>query len=244
MKEVLRSVAHSLGYDVIRYKSKGGRMHSDTRFGLDVFRLVVEDLVLRRPQDSLTLLQIGANDGVREDPVRPILTANGIRGVLVEPLPEPFQQLTATYADLQGVTTVNCAIGAQDGNLMLYHLAPNLVEEASLIASFDRANVEKWQSIWGLNPSAVLAREVPCRTVATLLREQGIETLTIAAVDTEGMDHIICNQLLDLPCPPEVLHFEYVNSPEFEVRQLIQRLEDMGYRMARSGLDITALRTP
>jgi hypothetical protein len=62
-------------------------------------------------------------------------------------------------------------------------------------------------------------------------------------MDSKGMDHIICNELLDLDQPPEIIHFEYALSPEFEIRGILEPLEEKHYALARTGLDMMATNT-
>ena len=242
MKRILRERLRALGFDVVRYQPPADRLEPDARFGLDVFGMVVARYLSTHPAGAVTLMQIGANDGIKEDAVHPVLASTGMRGILVEPLPQPYAKLVANYAGCPAVTTVNCAVGERDGELTLYSLRPGLVEESSLIASFDPANVRKWQAIWNLPEDAVVSTTVACVTIDTLMRERTVARIDIAAVDTEGMDHIVCNQLLNLANPPDILHFEYVNCPKFEIRKLLERLHDQHYAIARSGLDITAVR--
>ena len=215
-------------------------MRSDLRFGLNVFGLVVDDYFKSHRAEDTTLLQIGANDGVQQDPVRPILVERGLRAILVEPIPEVYEQLRANYSGFAHVETVNSAIGTSDGKLKLYMLNPGSAGESSLIASFDEASVENFRQMWKLPREQMAAMEVPCLTVKTILAKSGLTRVNIAAVDTEGMDHLICRQLLDLDPPPEIIHFEYANCPEFEVRDVLSQLQRMNYAVARSGLDMTA----
>jgi FkbM family methyltransferase len=240
LKTAVRRALRSVGYDIVRYDPQRQRMRFDLRFGLNVFELVVNDFLKSRPAETITLLQIGANDGMQQDPVRPILAGHAIRAVLVEPIPEVYERLCANYAGFARVQTVNSAIGVEDGTLQLFMLNPGLAGESSLVTSFDKAAVENFRRLWKLEPDQMIAREVPCLTVASILARSAVDHAHIAAVDTEGMDCLICNQLLDLDAPPEIIHFEYANCPEAEVRKLLARLEQMGYAVARSGLDITA----
>lgn len=240
LKSIIKARLRSLGFDVVRYDESRRRLPFDLRFGLNVFDLVVRELLRSRAAESMTLLQIGANDGVQQDPVRPLLIDSGMRALLVEPLPETYRQLVVNYSGVEAVRCMNCAVGAADGEITLYALDPARAGEKSLVASFDRNHVESFARLWNLGPDAVVPVKVPCLKVESILSQGGLDKVTIAAVDTEGMDHLICHQLLDLADPPEVLHFEYANSPEHEVRRLLSRLQDMHYAVARSGLDITA----
>lgn len=243
LKSIVRKSLRSVGYDVVRHQDQERFMPCDLRFGLNVFGLVVNEFLRSRPDQPVTLLQVGANDGLQQDPVRPVLENRNVRAVLVEPIPAVYERLKANYAGFPNVQTVNCAIGASDGTLTLYALDPGHVGEPSLIASFDRPHVEQFRAIWGMPEHQLVTHEVPCLTVNTILARHGLNRVGIAVMDTEGMDHIVCNQLLDLEEPPEIVHFEYALCPEPEIRRILQRLDQMGYAVARSGLDMTATNT-
>ena len=42
-------------------------------------------------------MQIGANDGVLDDPLRELITTHHLRGLLIEPLPDLFATLAENY---------------------------------------------------------------------------------------------------------------------------------------------------
>jgi hypothetical protein len=125
----------------------------------------------------------------------------------------------------------------------LFRLAPQLAQhESSKIASFDRAHVEHYRALWRLPVEAVITEQVPCLTVQSLLEPLARDHVDLAVIDTEGMDHLICRDLLQLTPAPEVIHFEYANSPIDEIRALFAELTARGYTFVRGGLDVTAAR--
>jgi len=99
LKGLIRGMALRLGYDIIK--------HVDMpKSPFAVLDLVVGARVTagRKP----LLVQIGANDGVRADPVRHLILRHGLQGLLVEPLPDLFVQLQKNYA---GGRQVRLALG-------------------------------------------------------------------------------------------------------------------------------------
>jgi hypothetical protein len=55
-------------------------------------------LSLKKTKDPYTVLQIGANDGERHDPLKLIIARDKPNCWLVEPVPEYFESLYARYA--------------------------------------------------------------------------------------------------------------------------------------------------
>jgi len=63
---------------------------------------------------KLHIIQIGAYDGVTNDPLRPFIVANAndLDVILFEPQTEPFRKLHSLYQDFPNIRCVNKAIGA------------------------------------------------------------------------------------------------------------------------------------
>jgi FkbM family methyltransferase len=241
LKSAIQGMLAPLGYEIRKIPTT---LQMDARWGLNVFELVMNDLLKQHQAQDLVLLQVGANDGVDQDPVRKILEAHPIRSYLCEPLPDVYDKLVKNYQGFSHATPVRCAVGARSEPLTLYRLAQGKTNwNDQLVASFDRKNVEPYAAAAGLPPSAIVAEQVPCFSVADFMAEQKLQRIDIAAIDTEGMDHLICTQLLDLPQLPTVIHFEYANNPLPAIQALLKKMESKGYLFVRSGIDITAVKS-
>jgi len=241
-KQLIKGLAARAGYEIRAIRRNPSRLTPDARFGLNVLGYLAEELLTHRGASALSLLQVGANDGRDEDSVHDILERHTIPAILCEPLPDTFTRLTHTYSGFGHVRLAQCAIASYDGELELYRIAPDGRNEFSKIASFNRAHVEQFRRRWELPAESVVSETVPCKTIRSLLAAYGRETVDIAVVDTEGMDHLICPPILELSPPPTIIQFEYCNSPIDSVKSLMERLTTLGYLFSRSGLDITAAR--
>lgn len=60
--------------------------------------------------DNFFFVNVGANDGVMNDPIYPFVAKYGWRGIAIEPVPHVFAQLSANYRNLAGVTLEQVAI--------------------------------------------------------------------------------------------------------------------------------------
>ena len=241
-KLLIKGLAARAGYEIRAIRRNPSRLTPDARFGLNVLGYLAEELLAHSGAAALSLLQVGANDGRDEDSVHDILERHTIPAILCEPLPDTFTRLTHTYSGFDHVRLAQCAIASYDGELELYRIAPDGGKEFSKIASFNRDHVEQFRRRSELPAESVVSETVPCKTIRSLLAAYGRETIDIAVVDTEGMDHLICSQFLEISPPPTIIQFEYCNSPIDSVKLLMERLTTLGYRFARSGLDITAAR--
>ncbi len=239
LKAHVKAMLDRQGYELRR---KPKHLQQDAGFGLDVLEGAVWTLVRKSAPQSLRLLQIGANDGKDEDTTRSLLLQHCIPAIVCEPLGDVFVRLQQNYAKIEHANLVRCAVGLDDGTLDLYRIDPSFhSSEATKIASTSRPHVLRFQQMWGLPEESVICESVPCKTIPTLLAAYGWNSVDIAVLDMEGMDHLICPVLLDLKPAPKIIQFEYVNSPIAAVTELMERLIRSGYRFARSGLDIVAV---
>lgn len=239
-KTWVKRILAQKGYQIIRVPE---RLKVDARFGLEVLGYLVDDLASRSSANKLSLLQVGANDGKDEDPVFEILRRLPIPSILCEPLPDLFARLEQTYASFDYVKPVQCAIASTDGELTLYRIAASAGPQIhSKVTSFNRGHVQHFVNKHELPPESLVEEKVPSLTVGSLLNARGWNSVDIVAIDTEGMDHLVCAQALKLDPLPQIIHFEYCNSPIMKVQEIMKTLTEHGYRFVRSGIDITAMR--
>src|SRR3954447_12802339 len=78
----------------------------------------------KRRGEAVSCLQIGANDGVTNDPLHRYLTRHGWRGLLLEPLGDGVHnELRHTYSGSPRVILENVARADSEGSLPLYRVA-------------------------------------------------------------------------------------------------------------------------
>lgn len=104
-----------------------------------------------------SVIQVGANDGIMCDPLRPFLALSrqqDVHAVLIEPIPFYFARLRALYAEYPNVSVLNVACGAAPGKAPLYFIAPDVADRmngegpandwAHGQGSFDKSVVSYW----------------------------------------------------------------------------------------------------
>src|SRR5262245_9718850 len=111
----LKQLLENLGYIVTRPSFPEGT-------DIDL-RALLADATGKRG-DQFTVVQVGANDGEQYDPIGELVKLRGWRLVAVEPEPGAFARLVAHYAPYSNVHCVQCAIGSDDGQAILYTLRP------------------------------------------------------------------------------------------------------------------------
>ncbi|WP_332912088.1 FkbM family methyltransferase [Algoriphagus boritolerans] len=72
---------------------------------------------------DFTVIQIGANDGISNDPIHKFIKRDNWKGVLLEPQNFVFTEFTQKiYSKNTGITVLNAAIGPEDGTLPMYKI--------------------------------------------------------------------------------------------------------------------------
>lgn len=235
MKSLLRGVLRRFGYDIVRHVPM-----PENPF--EVLPLVVDARVAAGK--PVRVLQIGANDGLRNDPVRPLVLRHRLPALFVEPLPDLFERLRANYADQPDVSFERCAVGERSGIGTLYRVRPDpdLPEWLQGIASFDRSHLSSAKFGFPGLESRVESVQVPVSTIPELLEKHGIAACDLLQIDTEGLDTRIVHWALDAGLRPAIIHYEFAHTPPDRRARCKSRLADLGYAFIDVGRDTLAVR--
>jgi FkbM family methyltransferase len=199
-------------------------------------------------QDEVTLLQVGAFDGITNDPALGALRRHGWRGVLVEPQARPFAALRELHAGDDRVQVLNVAVSDVDGTRELFTLDPvdDLPGWAQQIASFERSHLVGQQRYL---PDGVVAErlsvvDVETVTFDTLLARAGVDRVDVLQIDTEGFDHQVL-RMFDVPRRlPAIVNFESIHLADEDKLGCADLLESAGYALTVSHWDTLGVRLP
>lgn len=231
--------------EVIRTVRKPALLYKNPKFELTLSL----DLVLShycRTHDDVRFLQIGAFDGMKGDPLFPLMEKYPLRGTLIEPQPEPFQRLKSNYSqfDPSRFIFVNSAISEQDGFISLYKVSARPGDPSWLpeLASFDRNVILKMRGHIKDCESRIYASE--CRTVTfgSLFAELETERVNLLQIDAEGYDSEVL-RLFDVPKrAPAIIRFEHRFMSKPEHNSWIRMLTEQSYKVALEPQDTLAYR--
>lgn len=198
---------------------------------IDVLDLLLTRISAERP--DFFFVQIGANDGLTDDPIRQFVTKYHWHGVLIEPQPQVFQRLLKNYGEEKQLVFENTAIADKDGTVRLF-VADHRHETANLTVF---ASLSKDALIRGLdNPKAVGIQvrvqsvEVPAISVRTLLAKHGIAKVDLLLTDVQGYDREVVEQFLICGVKPTIIHFEHCHTARPALDALYRELVGHGYR--------------
>lgn len=234
MRRLIKSALQRFGFDLVRHRDLPERP-------LELLEYVVHFHQSRSP--ALNFVQIGANDGVRQDPIREIVLKYKLPGLLVEPIPDFFDRLQANYAGTPGLAFERCAIGATDGTTTMYRIRPDpsLPDWVQGLATFDRAHLSAAKFNIPHLESFIEQVEVPVLTLPSLLAKHGITSLYLLQIDTEGYDCQIVTSALKSGLRPTVINYEFVHTSIAEQADCKRMLMDCGYRFLDVGQDTLAI---
>jgi FkbM family methyltransferase len=204
------------------------------------------DLVLghyKQTHERIRYLQIGASDGVYDDPLFPLIEKYSLSGVLVEPQLEMIKQAQHNYARFgDRFTFVNAALDATDGERPLYRIPPEVPgpEWIYRLASFDKDVILKHALGFPGMQAAIAAQPVPCMTFETLLRGYNVNPIDVLQIDAEGYDGRLL-ELFDVPARKvPIVRYEHVHLRPEEQERTWNMLIDNGYKVAICGFDTLA----
>jgi FkbM family methyltransferase len=171
----------------------------------------------------------------------------------VEPLPDLFRRLKATYSGQRGLQFANVAISSRAGRRNLYRISPKAVARrvvpawAEGIGTFHRSRNAIGRrngprlAFPGLKPHVVKV-SVKCKRLDALLREHRIETIDLLQIDAEGHDYLVLKQVDLGRYRPHLIRMEWGNLPASERRAALSRLRRGGYQTVELGFDLVAWR--
>jgi FkbM family methyltransferase len=236
VRNALKALARSCGYTIRRV--------DNTQF-FDFDALLYYQLQRR---GVLCFIQIGACDGVSFDPIYRFVTRNHarVRGVVVEPLPDLFQQLQRNYRRYTEVVAINCAVHNTETEMVLHRVDPARLKDvpgwARGIASFDPHHHHRS----GIPTDCMIAERVRCQPLSEILKSQQMSRVDLLQIDTEGYDAEIVLGIDFREIAPQIIRFEHglqsgtMTGPTFQ--SVVERLHDNGYELMIEASDAIAYR--
>lgn len=198
---------------------------------------------------SAVVVEVGANDGVYQDKLRPhLLTRPRWRSYLLEPVPESFRLLRRNVRRIPGAIPVNAAISDSSGVMPFYTVRPPgrgevIWEGHSALASFDRDVIAKHTDFIPDIESRIVETNVPVFTAGAFRAEFGIDRIDLLHIDTEGHDLSVLREFDVAVTRPFVIVFEHWHLSDVEITEAHGILRDAGYRWRIEGLDTVAVRS-
>jgi FkbM family methyltransferase len=163
--------------------------------------------------NELFFIELGANDGRRSDPIYDFVRNNSkiMRGILLEPVKDYFEELKTNYKKYPDIITLNLAVHNSNKEMTIYRADPTkigwnkLPKWANGIASFNKDHHKKS----GIHKEAIIKEKVQCISLNDLIKNYQVAKIDLLQVDTEGYDSEIILNLDFKAIRPKIIHFEH-----------------------------------
>jgi FkbM family methyltransferase len=245
LRSLLKSGVGRLGYTLVRVPTRVPDPNLELEISFDF--VLAHYVTFRRDPRPFVFLEVGANDGVIEDPLHDHVRDKKWHGIFVEPQRKPFEQLVRNHEGLEHLTFINAAISDTPGSRPLYVIVDEAgapIASLAGLASFRAAPVKHaHRKVASQYPgSRVASTEVTCTTFAEVLAE--VSYLDLLQIDAEGYDLELL-RLFDFErFAPPIVHFEHRHLSRGDLDAAVTLLGEVGYRMLREEYDVTAYLAP
>jgi FkbM family methyltransferase len=194
-------------------------------------------------------IEIGANDGVGDDHLHPLIRSKQWRGILVEPNPRAFKRLRENYADVSRVELANVAIADRDGRLPFFDIEPpesaadwEFFGNYDQLGSFSREVLLEHDWIADLE-RRIVQTEVDTLTFDSLCRRHRVERIDLLMIDTEGYDLEVVSQVDFARFRPRLLVYEHALLTAEERKRCRSLMREAGYELLEEWFDTWCLDT-
>ncbi len=179
------------------------------------------------PGEKFFVIQIGANDGKRDDPIYAFIQKWNSEGLLIEPQPDVFQRLKEHHRRNSKIIFENIAISDKTGITELWCYQPQGKQEEwhSLISTLELG--KGFSSLVGDKDSW---KTLPVRTLTLddVIKDNGIKKIDLLVIDTEGHDFKILSAF-SFSVKPAAVYYEHSNITYYENFWLHEKLISLGY---------------
>lgn len=171
-------------------------------------------------------VQVGANDGLRNDPIHKYVKEYGWRGILIEPQAKAFVMLQKNYESSKGLVFENIAIGTEDGELELFSIDSGESEEWHDLIATARPEVGLLKD----QNRTVVSQKVKALKLETLWEMHGVKEVDLMLMDLEGFEPKIF-QSYSWNLKPKKIYFETRHLGYMQFQEVQKILHGQGYRL-------------
>jgi FkbM family methyltransferase len=191
-----------------------------------------------------TFVQIGANDGVKNDPIHDHILKSSWSGVLVEPLPDFYEKLKSNYQAATGLRFENSGVSDVSGDLDFYYLPAQYNDPDWLqqIGSFSKeAILLNLESLPNFIPY-IEVKKIPVLTLHQLFLKYEISSVHLLLIDAEGFEKRILEGLELSKVRPNYIFYEWGCMEPADNEYLKKMLIRLGYMLFSGSGDILAVK--
>ncbi len=225
--KLIKKIFGLLGYKLVdKNHFKNSRSITSNSF-LTVHKLLD---ILFENNDINSIVQIGANDGVRFDVLNEFIKKHQVKSLLVEPINEYFQKLFLKYKNSNFVTIENSAISINNEISFLFKVDSRFIhlydEHILGLSSFDRNHLVKH----GVKKKHIVKEKINSLSINELLKKHDITEIDLLYVDAEGYDGKIVKDFISNSSLTPIIIFEYIHVDNIIFDELVLKLKKINYK--------------
>ena len=198
-----------------------------------------------RLQTEQSFVQVGANDGITNDPLHQFAKKHRWHGVVVEPVKKYFDLLSENYKGLP-VEPVMVAVHATEESMPFYILEESketpLPPYADGVGSFNPRRAIIVTKELKIPEDTVKTIQVPCRRLEQIVTDSKLNKVDILVIDAEGYDNEILKQARLDDWNTHTLIFEHYHIKPDDLKLTLSNLEKLGFQYQMDKFDVLATR--
>ena len=224
--KILRKFFGALGYKLVDKNLLKSQRLISSKSHLTI-KLLIDNLVKKGKVKSL--MQIGANDGLRFDVLNEYIKKYKIESLLVEPVHFYYSKLKDTYYGDNFVKLEKSAISKKSGTITMYTVKRDYLDKyddhIKGISSFDKKHLNKHK----VKSNHIEKITVECLSPKDLLEKYEIKNLDLVYIDAEGYDGDIVISFLDYIDFQPIIIFEFIHIEYDIFLDVIKKLDEKKY---------------
>ena len=194
------------------------------------------------------IIQVGSNDGIRDDFLRKCLNKN-LEIIFIEPIPSAFKRLKYNYRNFKKSIFLNNAVDTKKLKKKIFSIDPSCSkyydnfyrdgdeEFLSILASFDKNHLIKH----GIKDNHIISKDIQTVTFKEILSNYSYFDIDLLVIDTEGYDAILVLNFLRTVKARPVIIFESVHIPNKYLEITLKNLKKNNYEIIKTQKDFLCL---
>lgn len=236
MSKILKKFCGIFGYKLLTKNYIKNKNYLTEHSSLNIEKIILN---LAEKKNIISLIQIGANDGVSHDHLHNIIKKHRLESLLLEPIESYFVDLKKNYLNFPNVKIENSALSVNNDISFLYKVNPEYSKIygtlSSGISSFDKDHLIKH----GIKVKHIVKEKVNQISFDQLLNKYDISNFDLLLIDTEGYDcNIVNNFFIKIKTIRPFVVFEWSHSKNAELRNTLDLLIKNDYSFFPIGDDI------
>lgn len=164
---------------------------------------------------NVRFIEVGANDGIKDDPIYKWATMHDWEGILIEPVKSAFKLLCKNYSNFSKMTPINVAVSTEVGTVTMF-VNKNKTGVASLYKKHPPNGGSKKVT-------------VSCVTLDKVIMDNNFENFDLLQIDAEGHDFEVLKSINLSKYTPDIIHYEHRHLSSEDLKDCDDYLREFGY---------------